>query len=93
MKMRTRRGGCGSTAKVRAPATTTWPSSSRTIPDPDLADRLDRAIQGKGAFGRFKNHLARHPTAFARWISFSAEHQRGRARQWLAANGYRPNPS
>src|ERR1019366_6011058 len=58
-----------------------------TIPDPDLADRLDRAIQGKGAFGRFKNQLARHPTAFARWISFSAERQRGRARQWLAQTG------
>jgi hypothetical protein len=64
-----------------------------TIPDPDLADRLDRAIQGKGAFGRFKNQLARHPTAFARWISFSAEHQRGRARQWLAGEGYRPDPT
>jgi hypothetical protein len=25
-----------------------------TIPDPDLADRLERAIHGKGAFGRFK---------------------------------------
>jgi len=64
-----------------------------TIHDPDLADRLELAIHGKGAFGRFKNQLAHHPTAFARWISFSAERQRGRARLWLAANGYRPNQS
>jgi hypothetical protein len=64
-----------------------------TIPDPDLADRLDRAIHGKGAFGRFKDELAEHPTASARWRSFSAEHQRGRARQWLAGEGYRPDPT
>jgi Uncharacterised protein family (UPF0158) len=63
-----------------------------TIHDPDLADRLDRAIQGKGAFGRFKNQLAHHPTAFDRWFRFSAERQRGRARRWLASNGYRPEP-
>ena len=64
-----------------------------TIPDPDLADRLERAIHGKGAFGRFKNQLAHHPTAFERWFTFSAERQRGRARQWLATNGYRPAPT
>ena len=63
-----------------------------TIPDPDLADRLDRAIHGKGAFGRFKDRLAHHPHAFDRWFRFSAERQRGRARQWLASNGYRTNP-
>ena len=64
-----------------------------TIPDPDLADRLERAIHGKGAFGRFKNQLAHHPNAFDRWFTFSAERQRGRARQWLADNGYRPAPT
>jgi hypothetical protein len=63
-----------------------------TIPDPDLADRLERAIHGKGAFGRFKDRLAHHPHAFDRWFRFSAERQRGRARQWLASNGYRTNP-
>ena len=62
-----------------------------TIPDPDLADRLERAIDGKGAFGRFKNQLAHHPNAFDRWFRYSAERQRGRARQWLADNGYRPD--
>ena len=62
-----------------------------TIPDPDLADRLERAIHGKGAFGRFKDQLAHHPTTFDRWFTFSAERQRGRARQWLADNGYRPD--
>jgi hypothetical protein len=63
-----------------------------TIPDPDLADRLELAIHGKGAFGRFENQLAHHPRAFDRWFTFSAERQRGRARQWLASNGYRPEP-
>jgi hypothetical protein len=64
-----------------------------TIPDTDLADRLEQAIHGKGAFGRFKNQLAPHPNAFDHWFRFSAERQRGRARQWLADNGYRPAPT
>jgi hypothetical protein len=63
-----------------------------TIPDPDVADRLDRAIHGKGAFGRFKDQLAHHPHAFDRWFRFSTERQRGRARQWLATKGYRTDP-
>ena len=62
-----------------------------TIPDTDLADRLEQAIHGKGAFGRFKNQLAHYPNAFDQWFRFSAERQRGRARQWLADNGYRPD--
>lgn len=51
------------------------------------------SYHGKGAFGRFKNELAQHPTPFARWISFSAEHQRGRARQWLADTATAPTPN
>ena len=58
--------------------------------DPDRADRLLLAIDGRGAFRRFKQTLARWPEEEHRWYRFSDERQRGRARAWLADAGYRP---
>jgi hypothetical protein len=63
-----------------------------TIADCDRADRLEIAIEGKGAFRRFKDVLARWPDELERWHAFSEERQRGRARAWLAATGYCPAP-
>jgi hypothetical protein len=63
-----------------------------TVADPDRADRLEIAIQGRGAFRRFKDVLARWPGELERWFAFSEDRQRGRARAWLAAAGYRPSP-
>ena len=63
-----------------------------TIGDPDRADRLEIAIEGRGAFHRFKNTLARWPAELQRWHDFSDERQRGRARAWLAEEGYHPMP-
>ena len=60
-----------------------------TVTDLDLADRLGIAIQGRGAFRRFKDTLARWP-AELEWYGFSDDRQRGRARAWLAEEGYRP---
>jgi hypothetical protein len=60
-----------------------------TVSDADRADRLDIAIQGRGAFGRFKDVLGRWPGELERWYAFSEERQRGRARAWLARAGYR----
>ncbi len=59
------------------------------VDDADRADRLDVAIRGRGAFGRFKDVLARWPDELERWYTFSEERQRGRARAWLAGAGYR----
>jgi len=59
-----------------------------TVPDPDRGDRLAIAIQGRGAFRRFKDVLARWPGELERWYAFSDERQRGRARAWLADAGY-----
>jgi Uncharacterised protein family (UPF0158) len=64
----------------------------RTISDPGRADRLAIAIQGRGAFRRFKDVLARWPDELDRWFAFSEERQRGRARSWLAVAGYRVAP-
>ncbi len=55
-------------------------------------DRLEIALQGRGAFRRFKDVLARWPAEFTRWHAFSDERRRGRARAWLADAGYRVVP-
>jgi hypothetical protein len=62
-----------------------------TVSDPDRADRLEIAIQGRGAFRRFKDVLNRWPDEVERWRAFSEDRERGRARSWLAARGYRPS--
>jgi len=59
-----------------------------TITDPERAERLGIAIQGRGAFRRFKDVLARWPVELDRWYAFTEERQRGRARAWLAEAGY-----
>jgi Uncharacterised protein family (UPF0158) len=60
-----------------------------SVEDPGRAERLAVAIRGRGAFRRFKDELARWPGELERWHGFSEERQRGRARSWLAAAGYR----
>jgi hypothetical protein len=60
------------------------------LDDSAVADRLARAISGRGAFRRFKDVLFDRPDLMARWHAFSNDRQRGRARSWLAAEGYTP---
>jgi len=62
------------------------------LDDANLADRLARAISGRGAFRRFKDTLVDRPELMTRWFAFSGDRQRGRARGWLAAEGYTPTP-
>jgi hypothetical protein len=61
-----------------------------TMDDPAIVDRLEIAIRGKGAFRRFKDVLSRWPEELQGYFQLSEERQRGRARAWLAAAGYRP---
>lgn len=61
-----------------------------TVDDLDRADRLGIAIEGRGAFRRFKDVLARWPGELDRWYGYAEDRQRGRARAWLADAGYRP---
>lgn len=63
------------------------------VQDPVCAEQLAIAITGRGAFGRFRDELARWPGELERWYALSDEHQRGRARSWLAAAGYRLVPA
>ena len=61
-----------------------------TIDDPHRAERLGNAIEGRGAFRRFKDVLGRWPGELDRWYGYADDRQRGRARAWLAEAGYRP---
>jgi len=63
-----------------------------TIPQAERRDMLEVAIAGRGAFRRFKDVLDRWPDEIERWLVFSDERRMGRAREWLAAHGYRPAP-
>lgn len=61
-----------------------------TCSDQRFAERLGRAIRGKGAFRRFADLLHRgHEDELTRWSEFVSERRRGRARAWLADAGYR----
>jgi len=62
------------------------------IDDPEVADRLSIAITGRGAFRRFKDVLSRWPDLMERWYGFADDRQRGRARAWLAVEGYAAVP-
>lgn len=65
-----------------------------TLSDERLVRRLDRAIQGRGPFRRFKDELDLWPEGdlLDRWYAFSDERQCGRARKWLAGAGYAAMP-
>lgn len=62
-------------------------AASRT--DSRLAAHLDVALDGRGAFGRFKRVLSDWPDDRADWFAFDDDRSRGRARAWLADAGYR----
>jgi hypothetical protein len=62
------------------------------VDEPGAADRLSIAIRGSGAFRRFRDVLSRWPDLEERWHGFSDDRQRGRARSWLADEGYAAIP-
>lgn len=57
--------------------------------DPQLQARLERAISGRGAFRHFKDVLA-DVGLLDQWYEIDNDSQRGRARRWLADEGYTP---
>ncbi len=58
------------------------------IDDADIADELSTALRGRGPFRRFKDALHEWPELLERWYAFAEDRQRGRARSWLADEGY-----
>jgi Uncharacterised protein family (UPF0158) len=56
--------------------------------DPALAERLLDAIEGRGAFSRFRRVLDRAPEWLPDWYAYRDERHLGRARAWLADTGF-----
>lgn len=72
-----------------------WPTGSRrayddmvdftaTRPDQRLRERLDRALDGRGAFRRFKDVVFAWPGDREDWLVFAEDHRRGRG-EWTGA--------
>ncbi|MFC9691056.1 hypothetical protein ACFTSF_21065 [Kribbella sp. NPDC056951] len=64
-----------------------------SLADGPLKEQLRQALEGKGAFRRFRRVLDGEAVQdqLTRWTLFRDERQLGRARAWLAAAGYRPS--
>ena len=58
-----------------------------TVEDEELRRRLNIAIDGKGAFRRFKDALVSHPVDRERWFAFRSERLRSCMESWLTAHG------
>lgn len=58
----------------------------RVLGDSREAEVLWTAIQGKGAFGRFKNTLARYPDTQAAWYAFRDAREAERMARWFAGH-------
>jgi len=58
-----------------------------TIEEPKFRDKLVRAIDGKGAFRRFKDVLMSYPVDRERWFAFRSERLRANMQAWLTAHG------
>ncbi len=64
-----------------------------TVTDEHVAELLEVAIDGPGAFRRFKDVLARYPQERERWFRFKEERLRQRVLDWLADKGIAPEDS
>jgi hypothetical protein len=62
------------------------------VDEEDLRNRLAQAIDGKGAFRRFKDVLMAHAPERERWFAFRSERLRVFMEAWLTAHALRPVP-
>jgi hypothetical protein len=62
----------------------------RRVENPRLRERLWDAIQGRGAFRRFKDLLARYPDIEERWFEFKAARIERRMLDWLNFHDIEP---
>jgi hypothetical protein len=58
-----------------------------SVSNPSLRRLLDVALNGSGAFRRFKDVLAGFPAERKRWFAFRDARLRAAAREWLEENG------
>lgn len=57
------------------------------VDEEDVREQLEIALAGRGAFGRFRQVMARHPDLGARWKRRREEWLLGEARAWLESLG------
>jgi hypothetical protein len=62
------------------------------VEDKPLVELLTQAIDGKGAFRRFKDVLMSHGAERERWFAFRSERLRVFMEAWLAAHALKPAP-
>jgi hypothetical protein len=58
-----------------------------TVEDERIAELLEVAINGKGAFRRFKDVLLHYPEERERWFKFKDDRMQERALEWLGEIG------
>ncbi len=63
-----------------------------TVDDARLRERLAEAIEGRGAFGRFRRVLSAHEEERARWGAFTDARLREQVVAWLAEEGIGARP-
>ncbi|MFC1610186.1 UPF0158 family protein [Myxococcota bacterium] len=63
---------------------------SKTIEDETLRGRVEAAINGKGAFRRFKDILLTIPDERRRWFEFRDHKMRERITEWVQEKGILP---
>lgn len=61
-----------------------------TLPDGPVARKLAMAIQGSGAFRRFRELVARDPALQSAWLTFHDQMRRQRITAWLDGNDIQP---
>ena len=60
-----------------------------TIENEDIVERLTDALSRSGPFQRFRTELSRYEAEYTNWHRFHDDAQLGRARAWLADQGYK----
>jgi hypothetical protein len=60
------------------------------VDEPELRRKLTQAIDGKGAFRRFKDALMSYATDRERWFAFRSERLRAFMEAWLSAHAITP---
>lgn len=63
-----------------------------TVEEGELREILQRSIDGKGAFRRFKDGLMLFPADRERWFTFRSDRVKAAIESWLAAHGVEALP-
>ena len=61
-----------------------------SVEDPVLKEKLSSALDGKGAFRKFKDTLIDYPKERKRWHGHNAKAMKNEITKWLAAIGIEP---